>query len=223
MTKSATTKPVSPLAIAAAQANRAAVTSALSFESAAEVLEQAFIDSAKAFAAARDGKVTIAALAKAIKAEAGESSVDLHGVQFFTSNASIEAHAYTGRIMSLPGSLADGVSVRDLQTLVTQVYNTQGGVAEVKHALTADDVEAAYLYLKSLTKKPAAPKGIAALLKAAEGVVAKAEKLAEEGDEVDTEALVSLAHLLKSLLVIDASVDRTAMADEAADLASLSS
>lgn len=226
----------------AVDGNAALVTSVIALEQAAEAFDQAFIDSAKAFAAARDGKVTVAALAKALKERAGDSSVSLRGVQWFTSNASVEAHAWTGRFYALTGSL-DEVGPAEVQTLITQIYNTKGGSKAIAKALENDDQEAALKALREALKaiRDAAKaqddegdegnKGqqpneaqptLVDVLAAVTGPLHAAVAMAE-AEGVGAEARALIAALWADLAAIDAVTDHAQLDDEAADLAEIAS
>lgn len=237
------TKAINPEAIAligaAVDGNADLIGSAIALEHAAENFDQHFITSAKAFAAARDGKVTVAALAKALKARAGESSVSLRGVQWFTSNASIEAHAWTGRFYALPGSLED-VGPSDVQTLITQTYNVKGGSKVIAQAMQAEDQEAALKALRAALKAlkdaekaqdegeadesegEAVEASLEDILSAVAAPLAKAVALAEQ-DGVSAEAARMVRTLWTALAAIDAVADHAALADEAADEAAMAS
>lgn len=236
------TKPdTSALVSAAVEGNAALIGAAITLEQAAEAFDADFIVSAQAFAAARDGGVSIAVLAKALKARAGKSSVALRGVQWFTANASIEAHAWTGRLYSLSGDLGDDVTPSDAQTVITQTYNLKGGGAAIKAAFTTSEdrgevFEAIKKAQKALSvvapedpEDPEDPKDpeeseptLEDLLAAAMGPVLKAAEMAE-ADGVSMEAHNLVATLWKALATIDAVSDRQQAEDEAADLASINS
>lgn len=243
---SKSTKSVSPeveaLLVAAADANATLITSAVALEQAFETFEADFIASAQRFAAARDGGATVAMLAGAVKQKAGKSSVALRGVQWFTSNAAVEAHAHTGRLFNLPGSLADDVTAETVQTVITQVYNHKGGAALIREAFKGEDRESVFANLQAaLATLKAADKAQASegseesegtettsetsiedLLTAAAGPILKAAERAES-EGVTAETLAIVAVLWKALATIDAVADRKQMADEAADLADLAS
>lgn len=181
------TEPV--VTITAEQAAEAIVIAAETWAEAQDAMTQAdvsFRQSALAVVGASKGGVSDLAIANAVKA-IKKARQDVKGLttDLYSSPTSVGYHRRTGLVLSLEGSLPEGVSGRDVQTTI------KGLPAKIADAIigAAEDQCSAYEALSLALAKARAAKAEAD---------AKAEEDAADEGEGKAEKIKDAAHYLKA-------------------------
>lgn len=177
-------------ALTAATVNVESALAEAAATSAVQNAELTFRESALAFAEAIEAGVKAAELARTVKQVADERNVPKGlATLLYTSPAAVLYHARTGSVLALGGDLPEGVTAREIQTLV------KGLPAKTVDEIVdnADDIETAVLALIAATRKADQPvdetddetdsepnrkpeKGFADYIKAAAPLLAKARE-----------------------------------------------